>query len=164
MARTAALRAMLRDGARFWLSALVLVSCVASAYAKASVADGTDSPRSRALHWGAVAAGGALLAQLMLGAGEGEKTDEQGEVNTSLELTWREDEGASKLVPIYPGKLAHAVRVPTFPKASSRAVQTRWCGVRQPAPPPARQASAGSRWDGAPRGAPVSRAGCRARL
>jgi hypothetical protein len=110
---------MLRDGARFWLSALVLVSCIAGAYAKVSVADITDSTRSRTLQWGAMAAGGALLAQLMLGAGEDENTHEQGEVNTSSDLIWREDEGASKLVPIYPGKLAQAVRGCPRPKASA---------------------------------------------
>jgi len=109
MPNASKLRALLRDGARFWLSALVFVSCVAGAYGRASAADG-DSKSARSLSWGAAAAGGALLAQLMMGPGSGETAEEEGAQNTSSELTWREDEGVSKLVPIFPGKLAAAVR------------------------------------------------------
>jgi hypothetical protein len=133
MAQLALLRAVLRDGARFWLSALVLVSCVASAYAKASVTDGADAPRSRTLHWGAAAASGALLAQLMLGPGENEDTDEQGEVNTSSDLVWREDEGASKLVPLYPGKLALAVRGRPPPAQMQAPAPCKVAAARPPA-------------------------------
>lgn len=91
------------DGSRFWLAALVFLSCVAEVYAKASAADGPDSPRARALHWGAAAAGGALLVQLLMGEGT---EDDEATQNTDAALIWREDEGASKLVPSLSAKVA----------------------------------------------------------
>mmetsp|Transcript_59198 Transcript_59198/g.183831 ORF Transcript_59198/g.183831 Transcript_59198/m.183831 type:complete len:557 (-) Transcript_59198:226-1896(-) len=87
--------------ARSWPQLLVGASCATVAAARQAAVDWEESPLGRTLRLGTTIAAAALVAQL-LPAGGRRGGEEDRDENTDASLTWREDEGLTKLVPLLP--------------------------------------------------------------
>lgn len=107
--------------ARTWLLALCFLASLATCVAESATAHPGGftftAPKSGSFGWGAATAAAALAMQLLLAKESGEEMGEGLPVNGDKDLTWREDEGVTKLVPIAPlavtQKLSSA-KLPTF--------------------------------------------------
>ena len=111
---------------------LLLLTLASTALAKVQ-GEPTDSSRTRSLQWAVAAASTALLAQRLLGPSADEEEEEAqkaaqrdttGKERAEDVLVWREDDGDSKFVPMYPGKLGKAVS----PVGEARREGSGWGG------------------------------------
>uniref|UniRef100_A0A7S4B931 Cytochrome b5 heme-binding domain-containing protein n=1 Tax=Chrysotila carterae TaxID=13221 RepID=A0A7S4B931_CHRCT len=85
---------------RLWLLLPCVLVCLAeTALARSAGAD-SDSGKAGGIRWGVMSASAALLAQMLLDRQS--RCEQDGAANTDEALTWREDEGLSKLVPLHP--------------------------------------------------------------